>query len=102
MKKTFKDNSGQCSLERVFQYISWSKLSGSALILYTIYLAYLVFWSKYYGRNIGHHSFNLLPFNTIKQFMFSNFDGKVVVTNILGNIAAFLPWGSSYLSLLEK
>lgn len=93
VKKTFKGKAGPCLLEKVPQYISWSKLSLSAFIIYIIYLAYLVFWSKYYGRNIAHHSFNLFPFNTIKQFLFSNFDSKVVITNIFGNIAAFLPMG---------
>ena len=93
MKKTFKDNPGPCSLEGIFQYKSWSKLSCSAFILYTIYLAYLVFWSKYYGRNIAHHSFNLVPFNTIKQFMFSNFNSKVSCNQYWGEYSGFSSHG---------
>lgn len=62
-------------------------------LIYLIYLLYLVFFSHYYGRTYIHHSYNLIPFNTISQYLFSNTGSREIMVNIGGNILAFLPMG---------
>lgn len=63
------------------------------LILYLSLLAYLVFFSQYYGREYSHHSINYIPFKTIVQYLRLSGSPEIVATNIFGNIIAFVPMG---------
>ena len=62
-------------------------------IIYLSYLFYLTFFSHLYGREYFHRSINLIPFRTIYQYMTTSYNNKIVVINMLGNIAAFGPMG---------
>ena len=70
-----------------------------AVILFMIYLLilfYLLFFSESYGRTMDSgYRYNLEPFKEIKRF-WSNRDSlgwNSVVTNLVGNIIAFAPFG---------
>ncbi len=63
------------------------------LIAYLLLLAYLTLLSKYYGREVEHRSINLIPFRTIVDFLTSGYDMRPIITNLVGNIAAFMPMG---------
>lgn len=73
----------------------FKKLSILIFILYIYILGYLTLFSPYYGRESFHRSLNLIPFKTILVFL--NFSYKlqleIIITNIFGNIAAFIPMG---------
>jgi glycopeptide antibiotics resistance protein len=60
---------------------------------YLLLLAYLTFFSQYYGREQVHQSVNLIPFRTIIEFLTSEYNLRSIVTNIAGNIIAFMPMG---------
>lgn len=63
------------------------------LIAYLVYLAYLTFFDQLYGRESFHRSVNLIPFKTIIHYIVIQNDINIVIINIAGNIAAFLPMG---------
>lgn len=70
------------------------KLIFSTLFLvYVLLLLNLTFFSHYYGRGIVRRSINILPFNTILEFLISGYDINTIITNLIGNIAAFMPMG---------
>ncbi len=63
------------------------------LAAYLFLLAYLTFFSHYYGR--GERLFrnsNFIPLKTILFYLNSGMDW-ITVTNLAGNIAAFVPLG---------
>lgn len=64
--------------------------------LYLLLLFYLLFFSETYGRTMDSgYRYNLEPFKEIKRF-WNNWDSlgwKSVVTNLIGNIVAFAPFG---------
>lgn len=60
---------------------------------YVLLLGYLTFFSRYYGREVVHRSINVIPFSTIIQFLTSIYTLKNIITNLVGNIAAFMPMG---------
>jgi glycopeptide antibiotics resistance protein len=62
-------------------------------ILYLLFLTYLTLLDHFYGREFVHRSINIIPFKTINQFLTSSYNQNIVVTNILGNILAFMPMG---------
>ena len=62
-------------------------------VTYVLLLAYLTFFSHYYGRGIVRRSINVLPFNTIFEFLMSGYNINTIITNLIGNIAAFMPMG---------
>lgn len=68
-------------------------ISSTMLILYLSYLIYLTFFAHTYGRNVFHRRLNIVPFKTIIKFLTSSYNLKVIMTNIAGNIAAFVPMG---------
>lgn len=68
-------------------------LSVAIFVLYLSYLIYLTFFDDYYGRDVIHRSINIVPFRTIIKFLFSSYNWNVVLINIVGNIAAFVPMG---------
>lgn len=65
-------------------------------ILYLLMLFYLLFFSATYGRTMDSgYRYNLEPFKEIKRF-WSNRDSlgwSSVITNLVGNIVAFAPFG---------
>lgn len=68
-------------------------------VLYIAVLFYLVFLSNAYGRNnqeiLRYQNINLIPFKTINNYLhaWDVVDPSVVITNVYGNILAFLPFG---------
>jgi len=76
------------------KYKTVIRLIGTILfILYISYLIYLTFFDHTYGRNVFQRRINLVPFKTIVKFLTSSYDWKIVMINIAGNIAAFVPMG---------
>jgi len=70
-----------------------------AAILFILYLGllfYLLFFSETYGRTMDSgYRYNLEPFKEIKRF-WNNRDSlgiSTVITNLIGNIVAFAPFG---------
>ncbi len=71
------------------------------LVLFFIYvavLAYFVFFSDGYGRTGVHeeYRYNLKLFSEIKRFYVYSANVGIVasVTNLLGNVVAFMPFGA--------
>lgn len=68
-------------------------------VLYIAVLFYLVFLSNAYGRNnheiLRYQNINLVPFKTINNYLnaWDVVNPSVVITNVYGNILAFLPFG---------
>ena len=71
-------------------------------ILYLLYLFYLTLFSHLYGRGYFHRSMNLIPFRTIHQYLYERYINKIVLINLLGNIAAFVPMGCLLPLVLKK
>lgn len=70
-------------------------------ILYVIAIVYFLLLSDIYGRADGYedYRYNLVPFLEIKRFVHSAFNGGSihytdVVINLVGNVAAFIPFGA--------
>jgi len=65
-------------------------------IVYIVVLFYLLFFSETYGRTMDSgYRYNLEPFKEIKRF-WSNRNAlgwRSVITNLAGNIIAFVPFG---------
>lgn len=65
-------------------------------VLYLLLLFYLLFFSETYGRTMDSgYRYNLELFKEIRRF-WSNRDSlglRSVITNLLGNIVAFAPFG---------
>lgn len=72
---------------------------GTVWFLFVVYLAFLLyflFWSEYFGRTerIEGFQYNLEPFREIGRYVHLRSSmPKLFVTNIIGNIAAFVPFG---------
>jgi glycopeptide antibiotics resistance protein len=62
-------------------------------VLYALLLAYLTFFSQYYGRGIAQRSINIIPLRTIIEFLTSGYNMNSIITNLVGNIIAFMPMG---------
>ena len=64
--------------------------------MYICLLFYLLFFSETYGRTMDSgYRYNLKPFKEIKRF-WNNRDSlglSTVITNLVGNIVAFAPFG---------
>lgn len=78
---------------------SYRWLIAAIFVFYILVLFYLVFLSDNYGRNnaeiLRYQDINLVPFKTIKNYLraWDVVNPMVIITNIYGNIAAFLPFG---------
>lgn len=70
-------------------------------ILYILLLLYLTMYSRYYGRGYVHRSMNLVPLRTIFQYLNANINKSIIVTNLLGNVVAFIPM-SFLMPLISK
>lgn len=74
-------------------------LLGAAFFIYLWLLFDLVFLSAYYGRAnaevLRYQTYNLIPFKTIKNYIsvMNGKSGGQFVTNVIGNIVAFMPLG---------
>lgn len=82
-----------------------AKLRGVSFVLLIIYLAllaYLVFFSKEFGRqNQVAMRYNIIPFKTITNYYYySTREGFVV--NVIGNILAFMPLGVLWPVVFKK
>lgn len=63
------------------------------LIMYLTLLVYLTLFSHDYMRSSFYRSMNVMPFRTILLYMNANISNRIIMTNLLGNIAAFAPLG---------
>lgn len=63
--------------------------------LYLLILGYFLFLSPAYGRRPDiTREYNIIPLKTIKNYIkYRGYIPKIFVTNILGNIIAFMPMG---------
>jgi glycopeptide antibiotics resistance protein len=71
-------------------------------VAYLSFLVFLTFFSRLYGRGTLHHSVNMIPFRTILQYLNSSYNRNITITNILGNIEAFIPMGFLLPIVFEK
>jgi glycopeptide antibiotics resistance protein len=66
-------------------------------IIYLILLVYFLFFAESMGRTISNreYSYNLVPFKEIKRFIkyYKELGMTAVLTNIVGNIVCFIPFG---------
>lgn len=64
----------------------------SSIFLFLLYIV-MVFNLTIFGRTIGETRYNLLLFQTIKEYIFdfSSYNINVVMINIFGNLAIFMP-----------
>lgn len=86
--------------ERVLKSVCWVFFG-----CYIIGLVYFMFFSEKYGRTIPNrdYSYNLVFFKEIKRFIqYRKLLGSgAVITNLVGNITAFVPFGL-FLPILSK
>ena len=62
--------------------------------MYLTYLLFLTFFSRHYGRGFFiYRRINIIPLKTILQYATSSYNTNIIVTNLLGNILAFVPMG---------
>lgn len=83
-------------IETVFLY--------GVFICYILFLIKLLFLSRVSdGQGTLHKSINLIPFYSIKEYIFSNSATikKFAFGNVVGNIVIFIPLGT-YLSLFKN
>lgn len=85
------------------------------VFLYGVFICYILFLIKllllsrvspmamFNSHRTVNRSINLIPFYSIKEYIFSNSANikKFAFSNVVGNIAIFIPLGT-YLSLLKK
>lgn len=79
---------------KIFQNRVFKAVCIVLLLLYLFLLAYLTLLSPYYGRESRYfRSVNIIPFSTISFYLssYSNFNSSI--TNLAGNIIAFMPLG---------
>ena len=65
------------------------------LIIYLAVLSYGLFFAESLGRSVEHGSYNIIPFHEIRRYIhYADALGwETVAVNLLGNVAAFLPFG---------
>ena len=62
-------------------------------VMYLFILAFLTLFGRYHGGIYIHRSINIIPFGTILEYLTSSTNRNIVMTNIWGNIEAFMPMG---------
>lgn len=86
--------------ERILKSVCWVFFG-----FYILGLVYFMFFSEKYGRTIPNrdYGYNLAFFKEIRRFIQYRelLGGAAVVTNLVGNIAAFIPFGL-FLPILSK
>ncbi|MBY0097127.1 VanZ family protein [Mesobacillus maritimus] len=98
----------------MFSYIEFKgkklvvAISHFLFLLYIAIAAVLLFFSSYrqevrFGRNEAFTEYNLVPFQTIMNYINATgyINTSIVITNLAGNILAFMPLGF-FLPLLFK
>lgn len=86
--------------------IRW--LAGAAFFIYMIMLFDLVFFSADFGRVnaevLRYQTVNLIPFRTIRNYFAVRdvMDPSVFLTNVVGNVVAFMPLGFLFPVLYRK
>lgn len=74
-------------------------------MLWIVVLTYFLFFAEAFGRNgtIQTFSYNFIPFKEILRFLtkVSYFGPKIVLINVVGNIACFMPFGFFFSSILK-
>lgn len=80
-------------------------VAGLLFVLYFIILFYFLFFSEEMGRTYGErdYHYNLVPLKEIGRFIKYRkiLGAEAVLLNIVGNIAAFLPFGA-FLPIFSK
>lgn len=75
-------------------------------IIYMVFLMYFLFFAEITGRTYVErdYHYNLIPFREIKRFIvYREQLGKFAVcTNLFGNVAAFIPFGTVLPMLMKK
>ena len=83
-------------------FSEWKKrIRGGTFFLFTVYLlclTYFLFFAEEYGRVAEPHRllrYNLIPFAEISRFWRyrAHLGYRAFITNVLGNIACFVPLG---------
>lgn len=91
--------SSKKTVEKLKKFFYWV-----VFIAYLILLSYLLFFSEYYGRTTvsDEYRYNLVPLTEIKRYV-TNYSifSEASLTNIGGNIVAFMPFGFC-LPLIDK
>lgn len=80
-------------------------LLGAVFLLYLIVLAYLLFFSSTYGRTLeAGYRCNLVPMLEIMRGLknIEKVGVQYILVNIVGNVAAFMPFGFLVPYLSEK
>lgn len=70
---------------------------GVLFVLYLILLIYFLFFAESYGRGgIQEYRYNLIPFQEIRRYLlYPEILGSfAVMTNLVGNVVGFLPFGA--------
>ncbi|MBR6222311.1 MAG: VanZ family protein [Lachnospiraceae bacterium] len=73
------------------------RISLVLFFMYLGFLTYLLFFSDGYGRSIhDEYRYNFIPFQEIKRFYYSRdvVGTYAMLTNIAGNVLAFVPFGT--------
>ena len=101
MSKTISEKSGKCLIKSSF---------GFFFALYLVLILSLTLFDRMNGRNLAYlflwntesiqrylnESCNFIPFVTISKFITGIFTGNIstkrIITNLLGNICAFMPF----------
>lgn len=73
------------------------------LLIKLLFLSRVSFVELFRGERSIEKSFNIIPFNSIKEYIFSNSENvkRFAFSNVVGNIFIFIPLGT-YLLLLKK
>lgn len=83
--------------------LKWIKCG--VFLIYISVLVYFLFFAENLGRttSITKYRYNLTPFKEIKRFIiyYKQLGAFAVFTNLLGNIIAFIPFGT-FLPLLSN
>ena len=70
---------------------------GLLFVIYLILLIYFLFFAESYGRGAAEeYRYNLVPFREIQRYLlYPHILGTyAVLTNLVGNVAGFLPFGA--------
>lgn len=82
--------------------LKWIKYG--VFVLYISILVYFLFFAENLGRtvNVTKYRYNLIPFKEIRRFIiyYRQLGAFAVLTNLLGNVIAFMPFGA-FLPLLS-
>lgn len=96
MKSGIRKKSAPAVMARIFYWILF--------IIYILAMIYFMFFAEELGRTASdRYSYNLQPFKEIARFVkyYHLLGFKAVMANLLGNVAAFVPFGL-FLPILSR